>query len=1040
MQRGTNGWKVVAATAAVLVASSGLAMASQSMAKPAQVQTLRVGDGYVRTYFDGATPMVAISLDGIREQRVVEQRGMLHLRYANFDPAKVVPAVPPVLRATPDNRAFIVQYISQPLEAYGEAIARLGGRVEHFLPDQAQIVTIDAARAGDVAALPFVRWVGEYHPAYKLDEPELQRLALGTSGDAPAMQRYSIMTLRRGMDSLNSLSANIRAMGAEVELEVPQTGRLEAWLTDEQVLAIAQRSDVLYMDVRGEPEPDVDIARMIGGADYIESVAGFTGRGVRAEVLDSGLFQTHQEFVGMSVLLHGTVGSDSHGTSVFSIVFAPGVNPQARGFLPDAEQQIMAAYGSLGNRYEHTARLVDPTGPYRAVFQTNSWGNPRVTTYTTISAEMDTILFDHNILITQSQSNSGSTPSRPEAWAKNVVSVGGIQHFNTLTRADDRHGGSGSTGPASDGRIKPDLSHFYDQTLAATTGAPTSYTQFGGTSGATPITAGHFGLFFQMWNEGVFGPVRVPGGTVFENRPRSTTAKAMLINTGLKYDFSGTGADLSRMKQGWGLADVGRLYDERERFFIIDGTDTITPLATNSYPMKVSGDEPDLRVTLVYIDPAGSPSASKHRINDLTLKVTSPSGVVYWGNNGLEAGNVSTPGGTANDLDTVENVFIVSPEGGVWTVEVIAAEINQDGDPSTPALDAVYSLVVAGVTPAIGLSLVSSVPEIALPGTVLTVEAQVIEGDEALVGSPKIYYDMTGSGFTQADMIASGDSWTFDLPATTCGTSPVFYMEATGDGGTTVTLPALGADGPYRVARIGEDLDFGTYNFETAPGWTVENISVFDGAWELGVPDGFRGAPPRDFDGSGRAYVTGAGRGQDLDGGPTILYSPVFDLTGAPSDLKLRYARWFTNDDQKAGLPDQDRLVAQITDNGGGRWVTLETVSHAMAGEEWAMMEWTISEHVSLTNQVQVRFSVSDNPNDSVTEAAVDAFSVTGFRCDATGGCLADIDGDGELTIFDFLGFQNLFAAGDMRADFDGDGQLTLFDFLAFQNLFAAGC
>ena len=54
--------------------------------------------------------------------------------------------------------------------------------------------------------------------------------------------------------------------------------------------------------------------------------------------------------------------------------------------------------------------------------------------------------------------------------------------------------------------------------------------------------------------------------------------------------------------------------------------------------------------------------------------------------------------------------------------------------------------------------------------------------------------------------------------------------------------------------------------------------------------------------------------------------------------------------------------------------------------------------------------------------------------------CLADLDGDGELTLFDFLLFQNLFDAGDLAADFDGDGELTLFDFLAFQNAFTAGC
>jgi len=54
--------------------------------------------------------------------------------------------------------------------------------------------------------------------------------------------------------------------------------------------------------------------------------------------------------------------------------------------------------------------------------------------------------------------------------------------------------------------------------------------------------------------------------------------------------------------------------------------------------------------------------------------------------------------------------------------------------------------------------------------------------------------------------------------------------------------------------------------------------------------------------------------------------------------------------------------------------------------------------------------------------------------------CAADLDGDGVLTVFDFLSFQNLFDAGDPAADFDGDGELTLFDLLAFQNLFDAGC
>ncbi|MFG0283586.1 MAG: GC-type dockerin domain-anchored protein [Phycisphaerales bacterium JB039] len=59
------------------------------------------------------------------------------------------------------------------------------------------------------------------------------------------------------------------------------------------------------------------------------------------------------------------------------------------------------------------------------------------------------------------------------------------------------------------------------------------------------------------------------------------------------------------------------------------------------------------------------------------------------------------------------------------------------------------------------------------------------------------------------------------------------------------------------------------------------------------------------------------------------------------------------------------------------------------------------------------------------------------FQVDA---CSADCDGSGGLDLFDFLCFQNLFAAGDPDADCDGSGRLDVFDFLCFQNAFAAGC
>lgn len=54
--------------------------------------------------------------------------------------------------------------------------------------------------------------------------------------------------------------------------------------------------------------------------------------------------------------------------------------------------------------------------------------------------------------------------------------------------------------------------------------------------------------------------------------------------------------------------------------------------------------------------------------------------------------------------------------------------------------------------------------------------------------------------------------------------------------------------------------------------------------------------------------------------------------------------------------------------------------------------------------------------------------------------CAADVDGDGALTILDFVAFQGLFLAGDPGADCDDNGVLNVLDFVCFQLLFEAGC
>lgn len=643
-------------------------------------------------------PFYSISIDGGKTfVRTVQPSYELGLRYAHFDPIEGEPPIQQMLTADDAVNLYIVQFVTQPLSEYQDAIATYGGVVRHYIAQYAYLVEMSHSVKTQVETLSFVRWVGMYHPAYRLEEFMLDNLE--NADIVYPLQRYNIQVL--AIDQKNILSERIKEIGGIVNKADAGKTLVEATLTPEQLFSLIRWNEVLFVDRWSPYEVDMDIAREIGGANYIESVGGYNGSGVRGEVFDAGFNLAHVDFQSRPLILHGNVGSDSHGASTSGIVFGDGTcNPKGRGLLP-AGQGIVGDYNYIGlegtNRYIHTGELVQD--PYYGVFETASVGNDRTTQYTTISADTDSALFDFDVLHCQSQSNAGDQMSRPQAWAKNIVSGGGMYHYDTLTKADDQWNYGASIGPASDGRIKPDLYHFYDDIFTTTSGSPTAYTTgFGGTSGATPIIAGHFGLFYQMWSDGIFGNTVDPQGTVFENRPHMTTAKAMLINGADQYPFNGTTGDKTRMHQGWGMPSVKNIFDQRDNYYIIDESDVLDPFETSIHMVAVQADAPYLKVTMTYADPAGNPAVqTQHRINDLTLKVISPSDVIYWGNFGLKEGVWSQPNGCADTKDTVENVFIQNPEAGTWTIQVSADELIQDSHVETPELDADYALVVSPV-------------------------------------------------------------------------------------------------------------------------------------------------------------------------------------------------------------------------------------------------------------------------------------------------------------------------------------------------------
>ena len=650
----------------------------------------------------------------------------LYLHYAAFDPLRELPPVPPRLAAPKTSRLYVIQLAAVPDDRSRGFLLRQGAQLWRYLPENAYLAEVDPARVPGIRASAFVRWAGPYEPAYKV-EPALEAATL--QGDTPPDGAVPcvVQAVRKGRWSLRAVADLIRRAGGAVWLEPREGYRLVAALTPGQLCRAAASDDVCYVErvnpqwlqsMGGTagggdaPAPAITMqtVRDMCGANYVERVAGYDGRGVRGSVIDGYVRYDHADLAARPVLFAGPRVSTGafHGTAVTGILFGTGASdPRARGLLPGGQaiftcdRPVYSVRGPHVSLYGLTRRLLRP--PYRAVFESSSTGGGYADTYDTLTAEMDDVVLEDDMLVCQALGNSGGRTQESPGWAKNVVSVGGVDHADTATKADDHWARGASCGPTDDLRIKPDLVQFCTGVYCAGAATRRDHETFLGTSAAAPLTAGHFGLMYQMWADGLFGnPVRgktVTGKTVFDRRPHAATAKALMINTASPYEFTGDDPGLGRDKQGWGLADVGNLYDLRHKFFIVDQSAPLGDHQARAYSLHIAPGEPSLRATLAYTDVPGAACAARFLVNSLVLRVTSPDGVVYYGNGGLDTGNWSAPGGGADTNNNVQNVFIRRPTGGVWRVEVYAYRIAMDQHRGTGAWDQDFALVVSGVAP-----------------------------------------------------------------------------------------------------------------------------------------------------------------------------------------------------------------------------------------------------------------------------------------------------------------------------------------------------
>ncbi|MFQ5501234.1 MAG: FG-GAP repeat domain-containing protein [Phycisphaerae bacterium] len=270
-----------------------------------------------------------------------------------------------------------------------------------------------------------------------------------------------------------------------------------------------------------------------------------------------------------------------------------------------------------------------------------------------------------------------------------------------------------------------------------------------------------------------------------------------------------------------------------------------------------------------------------------------------------------------------------------------------------------------------------------------------------------LHYSIDGGPFQVVNMVQPlpGGVYEATLPGAACMSTYDFFVQVLLVGGQPFSDPFDAPTSTFSsIASIGTQIALEDDIEGDVSGWTItSDPTVTDGQWEQAEPIGtiFNGslaAPGEDAEASQakvRAFVTqncpdppatcgGHTAGSaDVDGGGTDLISPTLILTGTDADIS--YFRWFFTSSPTPGI---DTLTVWVTGNGNcpnPNWVLVETVNGTSDGTNtaWEGASFRVSDFVTPTANVKVRFRAEDAGPGSVVEAGVDLFSVNQFLCSA---------------------------------------------------------
>ena len=305
-------------------------------------------------------------------------------------------------------------------------------------------------------------------------------------------------------------------------------------------------------------------------------------------------------------------------------------------------------------------------------------------------------------------------------------------------------------------------------------------------------------------------------------------------------------------------------------------------------------------------------------------------------------------------------------------------------------------------------------------GASIDVSATLQSGFDIQAFEMEYAYDGGASGVV-AGVEQSSNIWRFDFPsATICPGVVTYSFTAQLTNGETYDDPG----GVYSATVSDGTLVVEAWPGSSGSGWTfgVAGDDAVAGIWTSGQVEGNnRGDPAVDGNGnpSGFAFLTGidpSTTNSDVDDGTTTLLSPIFSGVEVP-DSVLSYQRWYSND--FGAEPNADSMQISISNNGGSSWTLVENVSEN--ANAWVTVEFVISDVITPSAQMQMRFVASDLAGGSVIEAGIDNLQIFGVECEDQ-GIIGDLNGDGFVNGSDIGIFLAVWGTNSELGDLNNDG------------------